>query len=299
MSEINRIINQEPEEPIFIIEKDYDEVRPTANPPKQPMKRWLVRLLKAAAIFVCFLLALYAYRQWDYYYNIGRVSVSPKENIEKLQQPVKAEKPQVVMTSDSLLGVALDLYAIHGLHATLTFEEPDTADTSVYLYCRSCDHRPDKSYHGTLVVDGKEYQRDQARLGYMAMADGKQVIGVSRSDKVKDYVMERGGSYFRQFMLVSDGDIAHHYYLHGKVERRAIGRIGDQLYYIATRNAETLWGFADALREYGFIDVIYITGGKDYSYYRSADGQRHDIGDATEYPNEKWKGIIPWLVFKK
>ena len=49
------------------------------------------------------------------------------------------------------------------------------------------------------------------------------------------------------------------FYLHGKVERRAIGRISDQLYFIATRHKETLWGFADALREYGFIDAIYIS----------------------------------------
>ena len=29
--------------------------------------------------------------------------------------------------------------------------------------------------------------------------------------------------------------------------------------FFATRHKETLWDFADALREYGFIDAIYIT----------------------------------------
>ena len=48
-------------------------------------------------------------------------------------------------------------------------------------------------------------------------------------------------------------------FLHGKVERRAIGRIDNQLKYIATRHKETLWDFADALREYGFIDAIYFS----------------------------------------
>ena len=84
----------------------------------------------------------------------------------------------------------------------------------------------------------------------------------------------------------------------GKVERRAIGRINDQLYFIATRHKETLWDFADALREYGFIDAIYITGGADYVFYRTKDGVRHDIGDVAEYPQKKWKGIVPWLVFR-
>ncbi len=133
----------------------------------------------------------------------------------------------------------------------------------------------------------------------MAMVGDQMVIGVSRRETVKDYVVENEGSFFRQFVLVSDGEIPPQFFLHGKVERRAIGRMRDTLYYIATKNKETLWDFADALREYGFIDAIYITGGSDYCFYRSANGQRHDIGNIKEYPHKKWKGIIPWLVFRK
>jgi hypothetical protein len=115
---------------------------------------------------------------------------------------------------------------------------------------------------------------------------------------VKDYVLERGGSFFRQFILVSNGTIPSRFFLHGKVERRAIGRIDNQLYYIATRHKETLWDFADALREYGFIDAVYITGGTDFVFYRSKDRIRHDIGDISDYPHTKWKGITPWLIFR-
>ena len=203
------------------------------------------------------------------------------------------------MTSDSILGVALDVYAIHGLRASIEFQEPDTADTSVFLYCRSADHQADGNYLGSLVVKGEEKQSDRSRLGYMGMVDNQMVIGISRSDKVKDYCQENGGSFFRQFILVSNGVIPQRFFLHGKVERRAIGRKDDTFFYIATRNKETLWDFADALREYGFIDAIYITGGNDYGYYRNSDGERHDIGKIEDYPHEKWKGIIPWLVFRR
>jgi hypothetical protein len=243
---------------------------------------------------------LAGYYFWNYYYNIGiSISVTPKQNIEILQRPVKQETPEIVMTGDSILGVAMDFYAIHGLKASIEFEEPDTADTSVYLYCRSADYTSDGNYLGSLVAEGIDKQTDHSRLGYMAMADGRMVIGISRSDKVKDYVLERGGSFFRQFILVSNGVIPARFYLHGKVERRAIGRIGDRLYFIATRHKETLWDFADALREYGFIDAIYITGGADYVFFRSKDGVKHDVGNPAGYPQEKWKDIIPWLVFRK
>ena len=293
---------QKPEVPIIIIERD-EQPQPKESVTKvvapSRKRKWLKRLLALVAV-VCLMVAVLAgYYFWNYYYNIGiPVSVTPEQNIEKLQQPVKQESPEVVMTSDSILGVAMDFYAIHGLKASIEFEEPDTADTSVYLYCRSADFKADSTYIGSLVVDGKEYQSDKSRLGYMAMLGGNSVIGISRSEKVKDFVQERGGSFFRQFILVSDGTIPTRFYLHGKVERRAIGRIGDQLHFIATRHKETLWDFADALREYGFIDAIYITGGANYVFCRDKNGARHDIGDISDYPHRKWDGITPWLVFR-
>ena len=300
MDDINM---QKPEVPIIIIERDEqpqakESVVKVIAPSKK--QKWLKRFLTLIAVGCLMIAVLAGYYFWNYYYNIGiSVSVTPDQNIEKLQRPATQEKPEVVMTSDSILGVAMDFYAIHGLKASIEFEEPDTADTSVYLYCRSADHKADKTYIGSLVADGKEYQSDTHRLGYMAMLGNNSVIGISRSEKVKDYVQEHGGSFFRQFILVSDGAIPSRFFLHGKVERRAIGRIDEQLYYIATRHKETLWDFADALREYGFFDAIYITGGADYVFYRSKDGVKHDIGDSSEYPHNKWKGITPWLVFRR
>ena len=300
MDDINM---QKPEVPIIIIERDEQPqskeiVTKVVAPSKK--QKWLKRFLAFAVVGCMITAAIAGYYFWNYYYNIGvSVSVSPEQNIENLQRPVKKETPEVVMSSDSILGVAMDFYAIHSLKASIEFEEPDTADASVYLYCRSADHKADNTYIGSLVVNGEERQSDTHRLGYMAMLGGNSVIGISRSEKVKDYVQEHGGSFFRQFILVSNGEIPGRFFLHGKVERRAIGRIDDQLYYIATRYKETLWDFADALREYGFIDAIYITGGADYVFYRDKDGVRHDIGDPSEYPQKKWKDVIPWLVFKK
>ena len=299
MDDINM---QKPEVPIITIERD-EQPQPKESVTKVVApswkRKWLKRILAFIAALCCMAAVFVGYKLWNYYYNIGvSVSVTPEQNIEKLQKPVRQEAPEVVMTSDSILGVAMDFYAIHGLKASIEFEEPDTADTSVYLYCRSADHKADSTYIGSLVVNGEERQSDTHRLAYMAMLGGNSVIGISRSEKVKDFVQERGGSFFRQFILVSDGTIPTRFFLHGKVERRAIGRIGDQLYYIATRHKETLWDFADALREYGFIDAIYITGGADYVFCRDKNGIRHDIGDAADYPHTKWKDIVPWLVFR-
>lgn len=268
-------------------------------------RRWLWfvgGLLLSALLCVA---AVMGWRYYRTYINIGvPVSVTSAQNIEKLQKIVKKEIPEVVMTSDSILGVALNFYEIKGLKAEIAFTEPDTTDTDVFLYSRCADQTSydpkTNHYLGSLVVNGKEIEADVSRLGYCAMTNDNIVIGIARNEDVKDYVLEQGGSFFRQFILVSDGVLPSRFHLHGKVERRGLGRIGDKLFYIETRHKETMWDFADALREYGFIDAIYITGGTDYCFYRTADGISHKIGDDTKYEDKhKGEGIVPWLVFKK
>lgn len=291
---------QQPEEPVFLIER----VEQTAEQPQPPRYLWLHRLAAAGAVLALVLLALWGYRSCRHQHDLDLpLSATPEENIEKLQSgdtlTAAKETPGVVHTQDSILGVALDFYALHGVSASLEWQEPDTLDRSVFLYCRSADHKADSLYLGSLVVGGEEKPAYEGRLGYMAMADGRYVIGVSASDAVKDYVAERGGSFFRQMVLLSNGVLPNDFKLHGKVERKAIARIGERYYFVVTRSKETMWDFADALREYGFLDAIYITGGDNYSYYRTADGQKHDIGDVAGYPHKKWKGIIPWLVFRQ
>ena len=107
---------------------------------------------------------------------------------------------------------------------------------------------------------------------------------------IRNYAVEQGGSFFRQFILVSNGVLPSKFYLHGKVERRALARMSDdRLFYIESRHPETMWNFADALREYGFADAIYITGGKCYSFYRTADGKPHSIGDMNQHPHPEYK----------
>ena len=319
MSTIDDVLNEKPlividekpdvipgqgegETPVIDIETD-DEV--PSDGPARPRRRWPWVVGSAVITALVCLLAVGGYKYYRTYINVGiPVSLSSEQNIEKLKAPAAPVKPEVVMTSDSILGVAFNLYELRGLKAEISFEEPDSTDQSVYLYSHSGDFTSyDAStnyYLGSLVAQGKVLQSDVSRLGYFAMAGDNVVIGVARDEKVKDYCVEQGGSFFRQFILVSCGVLPNRFYLHGKVERRALGRMGDTLYYIESRGKEVMWAFADALREYGFTDAIYITGGASYSFYRDAEGHCHGIGNAT-FREEKpaGKGIVPWLVFRK
>lgn len=295
----------EGETPVITIETDADE--PTEAPPQPKPRRRLPWILATAfATAVACLCIVGGCMYYLRYVDIGvPVSQTSGQNIAKLQRKhPRPARPAVVMTSDSILGVGMNFYELRDLRAGITFVQPDTADTDVYLYSRCSDFtsydKAENHYLGSLVVAGEELESDNSRLGYCAMADGNIVIGIARNERVKDYCIDRGGDFFRQFVLVSAGVLPSRFYLHGKVERRAIGRIGDKLYYIESRNKEALWAFADAIREYGFVDAIYITGGTDYCFYRDADGCLHDIGDTSgKGARHKGDGIVPWLVFRR
>lgn len=266
-------------------------------------RRWLTVAVAAVVAVIVIVLLAGGWQVYRYYYDFGvPVSTSSKDNIEKLERTAvhKDASGDVAVTGDSILGVAMNFYQLRGLKAEITLSQPDTTDTNIMLCTRCSDYTASGQYLGSLVVGGKVLQTDRSRVGYCGMANGNVVIGVSRSERVKDYCAERGGSFFRQFVLLSDGILPTEFVLHGKVERRALARMADDsLYLVETRHKETLWDFADALREYGFVDAIYITGGSNLSWYRSADGERHDIGNADEPVSGKVKNSVPWLVFKK
>ena len=238
---------------------------------------------------------------YNYYYNIGvSISVSPKDNIKKLDSmQVQKGSSEVVLKTDSVLGVALDIYELHNVRAELSLVEPDTADNRVLMYTRTADYTSTGKYIGSLVVDSEKKQSDASRLGYCAIERGNMVIGVSRFDDMQKHMIERDGSYFRQFVLVSNGELPHRFSLHGKVERKALARTADdRLCIIATRHPETLCDFADALREYGYVDAIYLTGGNESGFYRAPDGTAYFTEKAAKYRTDKHHGVAPWLVLR-
>ena len=293
------------EEPIITIEScdDMENESSSINIKKRSKLQkcgmyflWLVATI--VLVFGCYK----ALRHYNYYYNIGvSISLSPKENIKKLDgMKVQGESSAVVLKTDSVLGVALDIYELHNVKAELTLVEPDTTDHSVLLYTRTADYTATGRYLGSLVVDGEQKRSDVSRLGYCAIALGNMVIGISRFDDMREHMVERDGSYFRQFVLVSNGELPQRFFLHGKVERKALARTADdRLCVIATRHPETLWDFADALREYGYVDAIYLTGGNESGFYRAPDGTAYFTEKAAKYRTDKHHGVAPWLVLRK
>ena len=292
------------DEPTIIIESSSEMKHNTSSDSikkRGRLPKWSLAIMWFVATMVLVFGSYGAIRLYNYYYNIGvSISVSPKENIKKLDSmQAQNGSSSVVLKTDSVLGVALNIYELHNVKVELTLVEPDTADHSVLMYTRTADYTAMGKYIGSLVVDGEQKRSDVSRLGYCAIAKGNMVIGISRFDDMCEYMVERDGSYFRQFVLVSNGELPLRFFLHGKVERKALARTADdRLCIIETPHPETLWDFADALREYGYVDAIYLTGGNESGFYRAPDGTPYFTEKAAKYRKDKHHAVAPWLVLR-
>lgn len=303
------IINDEPAEdnrpvdiPVITIESSLTN----EPPPIKKRKLWRRAIWISIAVVALALIAgaLWRYRFWIMNPTVSS-SVSDADNISYLSShtPMPAGIKGIEITSDSILGVAFTSYPLEGLRGSLEKEMPDTADRSVVLIMRSADYYPDGRTIGTIVVDGQQLpaREKRTRPGYVALSkDGKTAIGISLSDRLSNYTTDAEGSFFRQYAILSNGDLPAAFALHGKVERGAIGRMADgSLHYFLTTHKESMYDFADALREYGVMDAVYITGGNGYEFYRDKEGMAHVSPRLREH-YKKYPGTLPApiLVFR-
>lgn len=257
---------------------DWQQHDPEKKKGNDASRIWQIAAITLAAILMMlggFFLGKHVY--YHFQFNRSRPDI---EILSQLSNPMQGEAG-ISMEEQEAMGVKMKIYALSGLKAHFADSVPAYTDSSVYFITRSSDYKikeEKKQIIGDYIKDGKIISESLWRAGFMVIQDGNAQIGISRSKKIGKHIVENKGSMFRQLALVAAGTTCKkQYVLKGKVTRCAYGRdLKGNLYFIETVNPETLYGFADALIEYGFIDAIYITGGSQPDrFYRQSDGTSH------------------------
>ncbi len=270
-------------------------------------KRWAWIAAAVIAVLVLLVSGVYVGKRIAYHlrwavsfeYPVSRSSAAMIAELSKASVDTTASG--VTMTVDSMNNVPFKLYQLHNLKADFAIQAPADSDSTLCLAIHAWDYYWDdnKRYRhlGDYVYKGDDIASGSGRAGFVAIVGNKWIMGISPNDSIKDYVKARGGSMFRQFALVSAGQICmKQFVLKGKVTRAALARMKvkgtNHYYFVETIHKESLYDFAEALADYGFIDAIYLTGGSNKdTFYRAPEGNTHGK------PNWKEK---PWnlLVFK-
>lgn len=257
---------------------------PTSVPRKPASRRWWIGIA-ALAIVVLAATTFYFWREAhrfavSFEYPLSRSSAQIISDLEAMQGD---SVHGVTMKEDSLYGVGMRLFELRGVVPSFSRTAPSDSDTTICLAAHAWDYYWDDNkqyrYIGDFIDNGNELASGSRKAGFVTVVGDKWQIGISTEDSVKEYVKAHNGSMFRQFALVSAGQICEKQFaLKGKVTRCALARKSGSggIWYVETVSKESLYDFAQALADYGFSDAVYLTGGNSgNTFYRTPDGQPH------------------------
>ena len=274
---------------MIMVQYSDNEIQVLGQPVKRSKKKWiwLIPLTLIGAIsLVCVLLCTF-----------------PKENTMDLRDfktelnvPVNGE-PKFIesgIEQYSVMENDVSMYVFHliDMKAELNTDAKQYTDNTECFIVQAADIRKDNGkFVGDFVLNGKRLSSGKRKKGYCAIMDGKITIGMSDADDVMNRCIEKGGSFFRQYPLVSNG-IMQENELKGKSIRRALALKGDKLYVFETEFRESMHDFAEALQDMGITEAISLVGGNAYMYWWQ-DNELYESYDLSEVKNNNF------IVFKK
>lgn len=261
-------------------ELEDNEIRIIGSPAPQPRHgRWWVAVLVILVIVVIVALVL------------GKTS--REETLVESQPTVSEEIPATPVVEmgdcltviDTLINdVPLTLYLVDNAKASLQIGLPDVEDTTMVLAVLAADIRADNGgIVGDFIIDGRVMARGERKEGYCAISEGIPTFGRG-GEGTLERVQKGGGDFFRQYMLVDDGHAVPPK-PKGKNHRRALCRMGHQIFVAASGDRESYHDFATALADLGVKDAIALVGSESLLMYRAEGGLLHSVGTAMDSPN--------------
>lgn len=261
-------------------ELDDNEIRVIGTPPQQPRHgRWWVAVLVILIIVVIVAMVL------------GRASrdkattATPTPATETVSSPTPAVTYDHLTVIDTVVDdVPLTLYYPDRAQASLQIGQPQAGDTTLLLAVMAADIRADNGgIVGDFVIDGRVLARGERKEGYCAILDGNLAFGLGGKETL-ELVKAEGGSFFRQYVLVADGQ-AMPPKSKGKNHRRALCRMGSLICVAASGDRESYHDFATALADLGVTEAIALVGSESLLIYHAEGGLLHSVGTALECPN--------------
>ena len=204
------------------------------------------------------------------------------------------KKPFTEHNSRTVNDIVLDIYIPHAAKAELVIGTPDITDKSIIFAAQAADIRADNDkIVGAFVMEGKPLSWGLSKKGFASIIDNKITVGVAENSPLFEEATEKGGYFFRQYPLVSEGHAIDNE-PKGKAVRKALCDRNGEIMVIMSAEAESFHDFAQALADFGVDNAVYLVGSnRAYGFYR--DGQSR----ATEFSQplrntQKFENYIIW-----
>ena len=232
-----------------------------------------------------FLILLFVIAALAYLFSLGINRESPvmmEENDRiSLDTPMSeqtvTETPMpgvMVSVSDTVMNdIPLRIIEPEGGKMELFVGELPKDDKTVVLAVQAADIRGDVDkpagafvYHGELMAKG------HSKLGFCAIIKDKITIGRQRETPLFERALEEDGDFFRQYSIVSGGQLIE-IPPKGKAIRRALCLTDGLIQIIETTDGESYHDFAQALVDLGIGEALTLVGGVGLMKYTTPNGK--------------------------
>lgn len=202
-----------------------------------------------------------------------------KQQEQEIGTAVETSTPGFVEIRDTLINdIPLKLYIPHNADMTLQIGETDMQDPTIIFSAQAADVRADNgAIVGAFVLKGKPLSWGLSKKGFCAVIDGKVTIGVAENSSLFEEATEKGGYFFRQYPLVSDGTLVENE-PKGKSIRRAICDRQGEIFMVECLSRESYHDFAQALVDLHVTQAISLVGSSAYGWAVDHEGQFHELG---------------------
>lgn len=290
-----------------------DQIRVIGRPeepqkPKSPRNwgflLWILALI-GIGYLACILLEPDLRPDWMQAKVEPEVTVAQAAETDTNQQGIGTEvgtmTPGFVEIQDTLINdIPLKLYIPHNADLTLQIGETDTQDPTIIFSAQAADVRADNgAIVGAFVLKGKPLSWGLSKKGFCAVIDGRITIGMAENSPLFEEATEKGGYFFRQYPLVSEGALVENE-PKGKSIRRAICDRNGEIFMVECLSRESYHDFAQALVDLHITQAISLVGSTAYGWAVDHEGQFHEFGlqsNRSFYRKSKYQ--ISHVVWRK
>ena len=202
----------------------------------------------------------------------------------------KVDSLQVGFTEirDTLINdIPIRIFIPHNAEMTLHIGRMDKEDKSVIYAAQAADVRADNGgIVGAFVLKGEPRAWGLSKKGFCASINGIVTVGVAENSHLFEQATEEGGYFFRQYPLVSDGQLIDNE-PKGKSIRRAICDRQGEIFMVETGTIESFHDFAQALVDLGVDQAVYLVGSSAYGWAVDESGTVHEFGEDNYYTGRR------------
>ena len=249
---------------------------------KKEPERILVILLLCVilVVFAAIILFIFNGKEQDPEYFFEPEQTEQQSNSAVTTDNFKSaeEAPYTEVAEETAKNVPLLIYTPHNTSMSLMVGMPDKSDSKIVFAAMAADIRKDNmQIVGDFVLSGKQLARGVAKKGYAAIEGNKITIGVGESTPLLQQAIDNNGHFFRQYPLVSNGELVENNPKNKSI-RRALAVRNERVIIVESKNKESFHDFSQALIDIGISNAIYLVGGDAFGWYYDNEFVRREFG---------------------